>query len=238
MFEDSLVESQGTLSSSSRHWTAAVSVLLQCSIAALIVALPLLHPERLRFSIEAPRVLPTLRHDPPPIPKAAPAHAVAASPAIAVMPQGRPLLASDRMPTRIDSSEAPIAPFAPGAMSTTLPSGLSSVTGRSVTVVPAPSAPSHPLTVSAGVSAGLLLQPIQPIYPRIAIASHIEGTVVIEAIISKAGRIESAHVLRGPAMLRQAALDAVGTARYSPYKLNGQATEVQTTITINFRLGG
>lgn len=237
MFVDSLVESQGTLSSSSRRWTAAVSVLLQCGIAALIVVLPLLHPERLHFSIAAPRVLPTLRHDPPPVPKVVPAHAANAAAAMLPIIQGRPLIAPGHMPTHIDSTEAPIAVFDRGAMGTTLPSGLSSLTGHSVSVVPAPPAPSHPLAVSAGVSAGLLLEPIQPIYPRIAIASHIEGTVVIEAIISKIGRIESAHVLSGPAMLRQAALDAVGAARYSPYKLNGQPTEVQTTITISFLIG-
>jgi protein TonB len=38
-------------------------------------------------------------------------------------------------------------------------------------------------------------------------------------------------------MLRQAALDAIRAARYRPYRLNGSPTEVQTTITVNFRLG-
>ena len=68
--------------------------------------------------------------------------------------------------------------------------------------------------------------------------AHTEGSVVVEAIISKTGAIVSAHVLSGPAMLRQAALDAVAGARYAPYKLNGEPVDVETTITINFRLGG
>jgi protein TonB len=69
-------------------------------------------------------------------------------------------------------------------------------------------------------------------------AAHVEGTVVIDAIISRAGSIESAHVLSGPPMLQAAALAAVRQARYRPFLLNGQPTEVQTTITINFRMGG
>jgi protein TonB len=82
----------------------------------------------------------------------------------------------------------------------------------------------------------MLLAPIQPLYPPIAKAAHREGTVIIHAIISKEGRIESANVVSGPAMLTGAALDAVRNAHYRPYLLNGQPTEVETTFSINFRL--
>jgi protein TonB len=83
----------------------------------------------------------------------------------------------------------------------------------------------------------MLLSPIQPVYPSIARAAGVQGAVVLQATISTAGRIESLHVVSGPPMLRQAALDAVQAARYRPYKLNGVPTEVQTTITVVFRLG-
>jgi protein TonB len=83
----------------------------------------------------------------------------------------------------------------------------------------------------------MLLSPIQPVYPAMAKAVGIQGTVVVEATISKAGRIESLRAVSGPPMLRGAALDAVAAAHYQPYKLNGEATEVQTTITVVFRLG-
>ena len=59
----------------------------------------------------------------------------------------------------------------------------------------------------------------------------------MEAIISKTGRIENLHAVTGPPMLRNAALTAVEAARYKPYLLDGEPTEVQTTITIIFRLG-
>lgn len=67
--------------------------------------------------------------------------------------------------------------------------------------------------------------------------THTEGSVVVDAIISRSGTIESAHVLSGPPMLQGAALAAVRQARYRPFLLDGQPTEVQTTITINFRMG-
>jgi protein TonB len=91
--------------------------------------------------------------------------------------------------------------------------------------------------VSSGVSAGMLITPIRPLYPAIAKAAHVEGTVVVEAIISRAGTIESLHVISGPMMLQSAAIDAIRAARYKPYRLNGETTEVQTTITVNFRMG-
>jgi protein TonB len=59
----------------------------------------------------------------------------------------------------------------------------------------------------------------------------------MEAVISKAGRIESLRALSGPDMLRGAALAAVQVARYRPYLLSGQPTEVETTITVVFKLG-
>ena len=91
--------------------------------------------------------------------------------------------------------------------------------------------PDKPMRVSAGVTVGLLMAPIRPVYPQIAKAAHVEGAVVVEAIISKAGVIESLHVVSGPEMLRRAAIDAIQAARYQPYRLNGEPTEVQTTIT-------
>jgi protein TonB len=94
-----------------------------------------------------------------------------------------------------------------------------------------------PVRVSSGVSDGMLLSPIQPVYPSIARAAGVQGAVVLQATISTAGRIESLHVVSGPPMLRQAAVDAVQTASYQPYKLDGVPTEVQTTITLVFRLG-
>jgi protein TonB len=91
--------------------------------------------------------------------------------------------------------------------------------------------------LSAGVAGGLLRKKTPPVYPSIAKAAHVEGTVVIQATISKAGLIESPHIVSGPVMLRQAALDAVRNWRYRPYLLNGEPVEVETTVNVVFTLG-
>jgi protein TonB len=91
--------------------------------------------------------------------------------------------------------------------------------------------------ISEGVSAGLLIAPIRPIYPAIARAAGVSGKVIVEAVISKNGTIESLHVVSGPEMLKSAAIDAIRAARYQPFRLNGEPVEIQTTITVNFTMG-
>ncbi len=97
-------------------------------------------------------------------------------------------------------------------------------------------APPKFVNVSAGVAIGLLVQSTPPIYPAIARTARVSGTVVLEATISKAGAIENLRMVSGPAMLRQAALDAVHTWRYKPYKVNNQPTAIETTINVVFKL--
>ena len=97
---------------------------------------------------------------------------------------------------------------------------------------------SVPTRISSGVSSGMLLGAIRPVYPAIARAAGVSGTVVVSARIDKTGRIVGAVIVSGPGMLRSAALEAVEAARYRPYLLNGEATEVETSIVVNFRIGG
>jgi len=99
-------------------------------------------------------------------------------------------------------------------------------------------APPVKVNISAGVAVGMLLQKTQPVYPPIAKAARVSGTVVIQATISKTGSIEGLKVISGPAMLQQAAIDAVRTWRYRPYLLNNEPVEVETTVNVIFTLGG
>jgi len=92
--------------------------------------------------------------------------------------------------------------------------------------------------VSSGVVAGNKIGGVNPTYPPIARAAHVSGTVVLHAIISKGGTITHLQVISGPEMLRASAVDAVKTWRYKPYILNGEPTEVDTTISVNFNMGG
>jgi protein TonB len=83
---------------------------------------------------------------------------------------------------------------------------------------------------------GLLIRQVVPVYSAIAKAARIEGTVILQATISKTGTIENLHVVSGPAMLTQSAMDAVAQWRYRPYLLNGQPVEVETTVNVVFKL--
>ncbi|HUB52459.1 MAG TPA: energy transducer TonB [Terracidiphilus sp.] len=90
--------------------------------------------------------------------------------------------------------------------------------------------------VSAGVAGGMLIRKTPPEYPTIAKTARVAGTVVLAATITKSGRVSNLQVISGPAMLRQAAMDAVRNWLYKPYLLNNQPTEVQTTINVDFNL--
>jgi protein TonB len=94
------------------------------------------------------------------------------------------------------------------------------------------------VNISGGVAAGMLLDKTMPMYPPIAKAARVSGTVVLQATISKTGTIMNLRVISGPAMLQQAAMDAVRSWRYRPYLLNNDPVEVDTTVNVVFSLGG
>ena len=91
------------------------------------------------------------------------------------------------------------------------------------------------LNVSQGVSQGLLTKKVQPVYPRNALAMHVEGAVELLATVSKTGDISHVKVVSGDGQLAKAATDAVKQWKYKPYLLNGEPVEIQTQITINFK---
>jgi protein TonB len=108
----------------------------------------------------------------------------------------------------------------------------------------APSAPvvkaavRGPVRISSGVVRANCISCPQPIYPQIAKSAHIQGTVVLQATISKSGAIENLQVLSGPPLLRQAAIDGVRNWLYKPTILDGEAAEVITEINVNFTMNG
>ena len=71
-----------------------------------------------------------------------------------------------------------------------------------------------------------------------AVAAHVQGAVVLSAVISRSGTIENLRLMSGHPLLVQSAMDAVRQRRYRPYLLNGERVEVETQITVNFTLGG
>jgi len=101
---------------------------------------------------------------------------------------------------------------------------------------PAPATPSGAARISAGVMEGQILFKVNPVYPDIAKAAGVEGTVILHARIGADGGMEALEAISGPQMLMGAAIDAVRQWKYRPYLLNGQPTEVDTTIKVTFSL--
>jgi TonB family protein len=90
--------------------------------------------------------------------------------------------------------------------------------------------------VAPAVMEANLLASRVPVYPEVAKEDHIEGPVVVQALISKDGVVDRVHVIEGNPRLRSAAAEAVQKWRYKPYFLNGKPVEVATTITVDFSL--
>ena len=92
------------------------------------------------------------------------------------------------------------------------------------------------LNVSSGVMAANLLAAPMPTYPKLASLTHMQGNVMMQAVISKEGTVESVHVLKGHHLLRGAATNAVRAWRYRPYLVNGRPVEVATIVSVEFTL--
>jgi TonB family protein len=90
--------------------------------------------------------------------------------------------------------------------------------------------------VAQGVTTGLLIYKVQPVYPPDARQARIQGTVVLRAVIGKDGRIANLQVISGPKELARAAIGAVQQWRYRPYSLMGTPVAVDTEVQVNFQL--
>jgi TonB family protein len=94
------------------------------------------------------------------------------------------------------------------------------------------------IRLGGDIQAPKLLDKIQPLYPAVAKAASVEGTVILHAIIGMKGDplwLGVVNTQVGPELAR-AAVEAVSKWRYSPTLLNGEPIEVDTTVTVNFKL--
>ncbi|MGO8797066.1 MAG: energy transducer TonB [Candidatus Sulfotelmatobacter sp.] len=120
-----------------------------------------------------------------------------------------------------------------------LPDGLRDGYGSGpVPIMPAAPRPVAPPLRISHMSEGDLVYRVLPAYPPLARSARVQGTVVLQAIISRQGAIENLRMLSGHSMLVRSAIDAVRQWRYRPYILNGEPVEVETQITVTFSLDG
>ncbi|MBI2816689.1 MAG: TonB family protein [Acidobacteria bacterium] len=243
MFEDSLFESAGRVKTK-KKFTVFASFVLQCVITGIMILIPLIYTEAL-----PKRELLTFLMAPPPPPPPPPPPA--AAPKVVIKPKVAPAPQEMVQPKVIPKQVAIIKEEAPppstlasGVVGGTGPIGgaTGGVLGGLIAAAPPPPPPPPPqaerIRVGGAVQGAKLVAQPKPVYPPLARQARIQGTVKLEAVISKDGRIENLTVVSGHPLLIQAALEAVKQWRYQPTLLNGVPVEVVTTVDVNFTLGG
>jgi protein TonB len=202
------------------------------TILLALIVIPLICPEALPH-----HGIPFLVTAPAPQPLETPPPTVQTAPAPTHM-YDDPFSAPTKIPTHIYIATGPEPPVitGPESMGPNLATNGDDPFGRrqGVTVV-RPEV--RTLRVSTAVEEGLLIRRTIPVYPAIARAAGVSGTVALAATISKTGTIENLRVTGGPPMLQRAAVDAVSTWLYRPYLLDGKPVEVETTVNVIFTLG-
>jgi TonB family protein len=96
--------------------------------------------------------------------------------------------------------------------------------------------PAGILDLSAEAAEGSLLHRVEPDYPEEARAQQIQGAVVLDVHIGQDGSVQEVTLVSGPQQLAQAATGAVKQWRFKPRLRGGRPVEMQTRITLNFRL--
>ncbi len=246
MFEQSLLEIAAR-GAPRKRWMLALSSLFQCALVGLLILIPMLSTQAV------PRkLLPEVLLAPLPAPAGRAEERPAVKPVRAAQTEiheGR-VVAPNRIPEQIailqEDSSPPAPPGGPDrwgvqggighdAQGSSLWSNLIRP-APAAPPTPKPEAPQAPVTVGGDVQEGKAIYRPTPIYPPLARQARIQGTVVLEAIISRSGTIESLKLVQGHPMLVPAAMEAVRQWRYRPTLLNGEPVEVLTTITVHFML--
>lgn len=245
MFEDSLIESGGKLKTK-RGWTSIVSFALQFMIIGVMVLIPLIFTEALPKTVTLGFLVAPPPPPPPPPPAAAPVKIVKVIQTDIVNGQLRTPTKIPQKVQMIKEEEAPPPVMASAGVVGGVPGGvpggsmggvMGSILSSTPVAVPKIATPQR-VRVSAGVTQGLLVKRVQPAYPPLARQARIQGTVVLQAQISKAGDIENLQLISGHPMLAPAAIEAVKQWKYRPYLLNGEPVEVETQVQVNFTLAG
>jgi len=241
MFEDSLIESGGKLRTA-RGKTSTIAFIVQIVIIGVMILIPLMFTEALPKAM----TMTFLAAPPPPPPPPPPPAAVKVVKQIETDIVNNQLRTPTKIPKKVEiikEEEAPppnmgvvggVPGGVPGGQMNGVIGGIISSTPVAVPKVATP----QRVRVSQGVSQGLLVRKVQPNYPPLARQARIQGSVLLQAVISKDGAIENLRLISGHPMLAPAALEAVKQWRYKPYILNGEPVEVETQIRVNFTLSG
>jgi protein TonB len=252
MFEQTFVEGTGK---TNKSWTVMVSFIGQIALITVAVILPLIYTDVLpATTLQSFLVAPPPPPPPPPPPAAAPPVKV-----VKVIPRqfdAGKLMAPKSVPKEIaviKEDELPppstgVAGVVGGVGSGVAGGTVGGVLGGIIGGIPSAAPPPPPpppqkkepalqrIKVGGNVQSAMIIRKTPPVYPQLAKSARVSGVVHLAAVIAKDGTIQELHSLGGPALLIQAAMDAVKTWVYRPTMLNGEAVQVETTIDVNFTL--
>ncbi len=236
MFEDSTFDSRSVLPNKTPQ-RMMVALVVNVSIVAGLLVFPLLYPE----SLPGHLLREVLYVPPVPVAPADPRPVAVERSAVETVSLRNPFEAPRKIPGKINMDAEPALADA-GNASTFMdvigaPAASTNVFHAAPAHVVVQAVPKS-VKISGGVAEGRLVFHPTPSYPVIAKASHTEGTVVLAATIDHEGKIANLRVVSGPAMLQEAALQAVSQWRYRPYMLNNQPVDVETTVNVVFSLSG
>jgi TonB family protein len=89
--------------------------------------------------------------------------------------------------------------------------------------------------VPAEVMEKLLVHRVEPVYPAEARQANLEGIIALDIVVGRDGSVVSMRALNGPEVLARAAMNALRWWKFEPYRLNGQAAVVETTVAVEFK---
>jgi len=245
MFEDSLIESGGKLKTK-RGRTSALAFVIEAIIVGVMILIPLIFTEALPKTQLMTFLVAPPPPPPPPPPAAAPVRVVHQIQTDIVngelrtptkIPKKVEMIKEDEAPPPMAATTGVIGGVPGGVPGGSMGGVIGSVLSSTPTVAPKIAAPQR-VRVSSGVVQGLLVRRVNPVYPPLARQARIQGTVILQAQISKNGDIENLQLISGHPMLAPAAIEAVKQWKYRPYLLNGDPCEVDTQIQVNFTLAG
>jgi protein TonB len=252
MFEQTFVDGTGK---TNKPWTVAVSFLLQILLILVAVLIPLIYTDTLpRTSLTSFLVAPPPPPPPPPPPAAAPIKVVKVIPrqfdagrlmAPKVIPKEIAIIKEEELPPSVAGGVGVVGGV-PGGVPGGTPGGvIGGILGGIPSVAPPPPPPVEKkkeevklqrIRVGGNVQSAMLLRQTKPVYPPLARQARIQGTVKLQAIISRDGTIQQLQVQSGHPLLVPNALEAVKQWVYKPTLLNGEPVEVVTVIDVNFTL--
>jgi len=229
-----------------RRRTLLLSILIQALLLTLLLLRPLFGAQELHMTARLVPVPPWRGQ--PGAPAAATHRPPRAHVRPTILPPSHMIFNPVRRPAPPEDADSSLdgdpAHVGPGSEGPGNPDGLIPLGGLPGPLRPDPPPPPReverpqrgPLIVVPEIQQARLVVRVEPQYPALAKQIRLEGTVQIRAVIGKDGTVQSVEILSGHPLLARAAQDAILRWRYTPTLLRGEPVEVETLITVIFKM--